>query len=172
MTFPWSWTWGTGDSSPAPFSSESVFWPVFPSGNCFQGCNLERAMCCGVHQDGTHEWIPLGPLQKLKILVGGYRDLILQPPKTSLICQFPCLLHVPPTNLELSAFLYFLLAFCLWEPVLNFSQGTPEAVNQQPLFRIILFLCSSIKKNFCFVTWIFCWIKSSSSAWFPGSFTT
>lgn len=126
MTFPWSWTWGTGDSSPAPFSSESVFWPVFPSGNCFQGCNLERAMCCGVHQDGTHEWIPLGPLQKLKILVGGYRDLILQPPKTSLICQFPCILKLPPTYQSggVCLFLWSLIALHVWGPA---CESTSEA---------------------------------------------
>lgn len=43
-------------------------------------------------------------IQTLKILAGRCRDLlVLQPLKTSLIHKFPCLLKLPPTNLEWSA---------------------------------------------------------------------
>ena len=46
-----------------------------------------------------------------KILMDGYRDLPLQLPKTS---KFPCLLKLPPANLEWSAsFLHLSLDLCV-----------------------------------------------------------
>ena len=46
--------------------------------------------------------------ETFKILVDGCGDLILQPPKASCICKFPCLLKLPPINLEgVYLFLFF-----------------------------------------------------------------
>lgn len=50
--------------------------------------------------------------------VGWGNLLVLQPPKTSPICKFPCSLNLPATNLEWSAsFLQSLLALCARGPV-------------------------------------------------------
>ena len=46
-------------------------------------------------------WTQLSPLEKFfKIMVvGKYKDLfVLQPPKTTLVCEFPCLFNLPPTS--------------------------------------------------------------------------
>lgn len=48
---------------------------------------------------GLNIW--LTPVNASKILVGRCRDLlILQPPKTGLLCKSPCLLNLLPINLE------------------------------------------------------------------------
>lgn len=95
-----SWTWAIGGSSlPLP-SLEYTFCPPVWYKDLPQGHSLERVLCYWDHLG----WTPLRPLYKFfKILRGSYRDLlILQPPKTSFICQFPCWLTLPCTSLEWS----------------------------------------------------------------------
>ena len=68
-----------------------------------------------------------------KILVGRCRDLfILWPPKTSFVNKFPCLLTLPLTNLEWSAFFFFwsLLALHVWGSVSDINQEISDFVNQ------------------------------------------
>lgn len=51
----------------------------------------------------TESWTPLRLLYKLLRYSGWVRRLVLWLPETSLICKFPYLLNLPPTNLEWSA---------------------------------------------------------------------
>ena len=72
-------------------------------------------------------------LNPVKILVGRCRDFILQLLKTNLVCKFPCLLNLPPANLDnVCLFLGHLLALCVGGPLSNFTQGTREIANQHP----------------------------------------
>ena len=73
-------------------------------------------MCCWDHLDGIYDWKPLYEL--LKILACGYSDqLVLCPPMTRLVCDFPSLLTLPPTDLEWSASF-----FCLSSPSMYVGQ--------------------------------------------------
>lgn len=59
-----------------------------------------------------------------KILVGGLRHLyFLQLPKTSLLCKFPCLLKLPPTNLEWSGSFFILSLISTYRGQFQISPG-------------------------------------------------
>ena len=52
------------------------------------------------------DWTPVKPLYKLSGLVVWCRDLCFGLLKASLLCKFPCLLNVPPNDLEWPGFLW------------------------------------------------------------------
>lgn len=110
---PLSWTWAIGGSSLPLLSLKRTFCPPFSYRKLPQGCSLERVQCYWDYLDYTQDWTPLIPLYKFfKVLEGSYGDLfILWPPKTSLICHFPCLLKLLHTNLE-----WFLSLVSPWLP--------------------------------------------------------
>lgn len=73
--------------------------------------------------DGICDWAQLRPLYKLKILAGGYGDLILQLPKASFLSKFPCLLSLPHTNLKWFAS-FFGLSLSVCKPTIDKSVWT------------------------------------------------
>ena len=69
--------------------------------------------------------------------MGAENLLVLQPPKTSLMYQFPCLLNLPSTNLECSASSSpSLLALRVWGSVSDLTHGTPEVWNQHTILLV------------------------------------
>lgn len=91
------WTWAIGGSLPSPCkpSLECAFCRLFPQPKPF-----ERTMCCWDYLDSIPDWTLLKPHYRLLRLWQMGRSTHLQPPKTSLVCTFPCLLNLPPINLE------------------------------------------------------------------------
>lgn len=67
-------------------------------------------------------------------MAGRCRDLvILQWPKTSLVHKFPCLIKLPPTNLECPAS-FFVSPCPPWmEPISDFTREAPEELADQQL---------------------------------------
>lgn len=55
------------------------------------------------HLAGVRDRILISSIWTFETLAGKCVDLVLPPLKTSLICNFPCLLTLPPTNLDWSA---------------------------------------------------------------------
>lgn len=63
------------------------------------------------------------------ILVGGCRDLlVLQAPMTNFVCKFPCLLKLPPSNMDRSASFLTSSYPLNAEAWFRFHPGTPEEV--------------------------------------------
>lgn len=97
---------GAGPGKPEALPSLLCPWNVcsicLPMLGTTQGHRLEIVMWCWDHLDCIHDWIQVRFLyEHLRFWQMKRRDLpILQPPKTTLGCKFPCLLNSPPTNLE------------------------------------------------------------------------
>lgn len=85
------------------------------SGSPFQEHSLEKVRCCWDHLDDICDWTHLRSLCKL------LRSVYLVALKTSLICKFPCLLKLPPANLECFAFFRFSLSSVCRGPVSDFT---------------------------------------------------
>lgn len=98
---PMSWTPVIRGSSLPSFVLGMYVLPTATKWGPFQGQSLERAVCCWNHLDSIHDWTLLKPLHKLLRFWGWMqKSSHLVAPKPSLMCQFPCLLHPPPTYLE------------------------------------------------------------------------
>lgn len=85
-------TWairGSASHLTPPLTFECMFFPLFLQEEPLQRYNLERPVCCGDHLDAV--W-----LNSVKASIYIWRLL----PKTSLLYRFPCLLNLPPTNLD------------------------------------------------------------------------
>ena len=86
-----------------PLDVHSVY--CFHSQSHGQGCSLERTTTCWDHLDGICYWTQLKPLHSLK----GFDEWMwrftgLWLPRTSFVNKFLCLLSLPATHLEWSAF--------------------------------------------------------------------
>ena len=103
-SWPKGWMWAIGGFSFTPCPWNLHYAHCSHSGSHFQRCRLEKITCCWDDLDGKHDRTRLRPLDKLKILEGWCRNLlILWLPKINLVFEFPCLLDLPPTSLEWSA---------------------------------------------------------------------
>ena len=116
-------TWPPADPRAGPGQLEAPHphpWNVhsahFPECELFQGHSFERAHPTGAIWMGYMTEPCWGLCINFKILEGRCGDLLLlRPPKTSLACKFPCLLNLPPTNLEcLPLSLVSPCPACLW----------------------------------------------------------
>ena len=102
-----SWTWAIGDSPTCPWVWNmcshllSLLPEAAPKTQPWDRNVVKRL-------SGLCTWLnPVRASVHFYDLVGGCRKLfILQPPKTILICKLPCLLNLPLTNLEWSAFFF------------------------------------------------------------------
>lgn len=99
--WPENQTQASGDSSPLPLSLECAFYPPFPWLELFLGCRLERERCRWDHLDSTCDWASLRPLCKLlRFWRSGVEIYLSCGVHTNFLCKFPCLLHLPPANLD------------------------------------------------------------------------
>lgn len=102
---------------PCPWNVYSALHPV---GGAVSRIQPWGSRCVLDLLDCVCEW---RPLYKLKILVSECQDLLLLwPPKKSLVCKFPCVLNLPPADLEWS----FLHLSCRWytEAYFRFHPGS------------------------------------------------
>lgn len=60
-----SWTQDMRGSSPSLLPLKCTFCSPFPELGPFQGCSLERIVCCWDHLDGINDWTQWRPLYKL-----------------------------------------------------------------------------------------------------------
>lgn len=97
-----SWQSEVPHPLPCPWNVASAFFPCSP--RLPQGHSLEILMWCWDRLDGICEPIQLRVLYKL-LSFGRQvqRSTVFVPLKTSLVYKFPCLLNLPPTNLEWTA---------------------------------------------------------------------
>ena len=63
--WPASWTWAIRGSSPLPYPWNVRSACCSHSQSYFQGCNLERAICCPGHLDSVGDWTQSRPPYKL-----------------------------------------------------------------------------------------------------------
>ena len=139
---PWppGWTWATrGFSLPAAPGRHVL--PTLPTAGVIFRAQLKRVCAVEIMCDGDWTW--LRPLYK-QDSGGRCRHLLpLRSPKTSLVCQLPCLSYLPPTHLEWSAFSSLSLLYTCGSQFHISSKGTLEVVNQYPLLKMPPFLSAA-----------------------------
>lgn len=118
--------------SPFPALGRYIM-PVVPTAGVVSRCSLDKLMCCSKYLDWIYDRTLLKPIYKLFLRfwqAGGAGGgewtgdlLILWSLRANLICKFPCLLNLPPPNLEGS------VSFSGFS--LPFVYGS-QFVNQQP----------------------------------------
>ena len=103
-SWPLSWTQAIKRSRPSPLSLECKLYLTIST---VEGHSSERVKCSWDHLDGRWLYPVEASIQPFKILVGRCGNLLfIWPLKTSLMSKFPCLVNLPPTNLECSAFFF------------------------------------------------------------------
>lgn len=112
-------------------------WNVFSahrshSGSHLQGHSLERVRCHWDHLGGICEWTQSRPLYEL---------LRFWLPETRLVSEFPCLLELPPTDLEQSAFFFLLPLPFVYRGQFQISAGKLQSVKTNISPRVLTLLC-------------------------------
>ena len=121
--------WEAPHSFPCPRNACSAHYS--PTMSCFQGCSLERAMCCWDHPDWICEWTQLRPLQKHSRFWWVDAEICSSCGRPRQASYESSLAYLPSTNLEWSAFVFGLfLPSMYWGQFQVFPQGTLKVLSQ------------------------------------------